>query len=212
MLLFSLTGFFSFGKTTLSVQKNTMHLSLLNDSTSKALKKKENRAAKIATIMSACVPGLGQVYNKQYWKVPLIYGAFTGMGYLYLKNNSQYQTYREALIGRYDDDPTNDTLLKKYTEANLITLKDLYKKRSDLSMIGIGVVYILNVVDATVGAHLSHFEKKIDDDLSFGVKPYSTIFSTANHWQVYNGFTVQLNFCAKPKFTFNENKHAVFFD
>ena len=184
----------------------------VNDSTSKALKNKENKNARRATIMSACVPGLGQIYNRQYWKVPIIYGAFVGLGYLYKQNNVEYLKYKNALLYRYDTIKGNDTTLSKYTEANLITLKDQYKKYNDLSLIGLGVIYVLNIVDATVGAHLSHFEKKIDDDLSLIIKPYSNFVSFGYNRQICNGLTFQFNFYNKPKFALNKTSNTIFFE
>lgn len=125
---------------------------------------------KKAALMSACLPGLGQVYNQKYWKVPLIYAGLGGAGYAIAFNNNKYQDYRSAYIARTDgDSTTTDGFVGYYTESNLLDLRNYYRHNLELSVIIISFVYILNIVDASVDAHL--FDFNISDDLSMSLQP-----------------------------------------
>jgi hypothetical protein len=123
-----------------------------------------------ATIMSAIVPGAGQAYNKKYWKIPIIYAGFAGLGYLAATNNSDYKIYKEAYRLRLDgDESTVDSYVGIYSDEDLVTLKDYYRRNRDLSYICMGILYVLNVIDASVDAHLFYFN--VNDDLSMNVQP-----------------------------------------
>ncbi len=123
-----------------------------------------------ATLLSTFLPGAGQVYNRKIWKVPVIYGAFAGMIYLISFNNKNYKKFDNALLLRYDDDPdTVDDYVNIYTEDNLRSLSDFYRRNRDLSVIGLSLVYVLNIIDAHVDAHLFTFN--VDDNLSLDWKP-----------------------------------------
>lgn len=128
-------------------------------------------SVKKATLLSAVLPGAGQVYNKKYWKLPIIYGAFAGLGYLIAFNNKEYRNYEDALVARLDDDPnTIDTEYQdKYTDENLRTLSDYYHSNRDLSIVVTVLVYALNIIDAHVDAHMYTFD--VSDDLSLQVQP-----------------------------------------
>lgn len=120
-----------------------------------------------ATMYSALVPGLGQVYNKKYWKLPIIYGATGILIYAFNYNNDQYNKYKNAYA---DMDAGEITEFEGITEISvLIRAKDGYKRDRNLNVISLGAVYLLNVVDATVDAHL--FDYEITDDLSLNVQP-----------------------------------------
>lgn len=155
-------------------------------------KKARNKAiygqARKATIMSACFPGLGQIYNKKYWKAPIIYAALGGLGYWGITNQTQYKYYSNNLKYEYDNDPNtvNET---KYNDSQLITLKKYYKKYRDYAILGGVLVYALNIIDANVDAHLKTFD--ISDDLSLKVKPYSGF---GYGQQVYTGLSFQFTF------------------
>jgi hypothetical protein len=199
-LLLGLTGFFAFGNKSVDHgsaiyerQGSFMNFNVPADSSSKALKRKENKRAITATVMSAILPGAGQVYNRKYWKVPVIYGAMAGLGYFFIQNQGKYKKYHTALLYRYDDDPNTVDDLDKYTDENLITLKTQYRKYRDLSALGIAVVYVFNIIDANVDAHLYKFEQKISDDVSLRLKPYNSV-CIGGRPQVYNGLTLQLKF------------------
>lgn len=123
-----------------------------------------------ATLLSTYLPGAGQVYNRKAWKVPIIYAAFAGMGYLIKFNHDNFKKFDNALLTRYDNDPnTVDDYATIYSEDNLRSLSDFYRRNRDLSVIGITLIYVLNIVDAHVDAHLFNFN--VDDDLSLRVNP-----------------------------------------
>ncbi|HEX5001291.1 MAG TPA: DUF5683 domain-containing protein [Bacteroidia bacterium] len=125
---------------------------------------------KKASIYSAVLPGLGQAYNKKYWKIPLIYAGFAGMGYFIVTNNDKYKTYRTAYLNRVDDDPnTTDPYTEIYSDQDLITLKDYYRRNRDLAIICSGLWYVINILDASVDAHLFYFD--VGDNLSLQLTP-----------------------------------------
>jgi hypothetical protein len=127
-------------------------------------------SVKRATMLSALLPGAGQVYNKKIWKVPIIYAAFGGLVYLVKFNNDRYNIYENALLLRYDDNPdTYDEFQDIYSDDNLRSLRDFYRRNRDLSVVGISLVYVLNIIDAHVDAHLFSFN--VDDNLSLNWSP-----------------------------------------
>lgn len=124
-----------------------------------------------ATIMSAAIPGLGQAYNKKYWKIPLVYAAIGVPLYFALDQKDRFEEFKKAYLYRVDDDPTTvDTKYSNvYTEDNLLNLIDFHRRNRDLFFVLTGVAYVLNIVDAAVDAHLYYFE--VSDDLSASLKP-----------------------------------------
>lgn len=140
------------------------------DTTETVVKEKKKHSPLKATIMSAALPGLGQVYNGKWWKVPIIYGGFAGLIYGAVSNDIKRKTYTEAYLIRIDDDPnTVDDFEGRYSESNLRQLVDQYQKNRDLMLIFTGVLYALNIIDASVDAHLKDFD--VSDDLSMKVRP-----------------------------------------
>lgn len=128
--------------------------------------------ARKATIMSACFPGLGQIYNRKYWKAPVIYVALGGIGYWGITNQVKYKFYSNNLRAANDDDPNtiNSTL---YSSDQLITQKKYYQKYRDISIMVGALVYLVNIIDANVDAHLRTFD--VSDDLSLQLNPYSNL-------------------------------------
>lgn len=125
---------------------------------------------KRATIMSAALPGLGQVYNGKWWKVPIIYGGFAGLTYMAVSNHTDMVRYKEAYLLRVDGDPdTVDEFDGRYSDANLQQLKTTSQRNRDLSFIIMGILYVLNIIDANVDGHLKDFD--VSDDLSMRVRP-----------------------------------------
>lgn len=124
---------------------------------------------KRAAIYSAVLPGLGQVYNKKYWKVPIVYAGFGGLGYGFFWNHGYFKDYRDALRLRYDDDPNTNDEFTQYSDADLVTLKNYYQRYRDLCVIGMVALYTLQVLDATVDAHLYYFD--VSDDLTMRLQP-----------------------------------------
>lgn len=128
---------------------------------------------KKATIYSAVLPGLGQAYNKKYWKIPIVYAGIGTIAYIIDMNSDGYRDYRKAydyksgIITEADDEIIN--IAKRYSGENLITIRDYYRRNMELSWIIMALWYGLNIIDATVDAHL--FEYDISDDLTLKVEP-----------------------------------------
>ena len=120
-----------------------------------------------ATIISTIVPGLGQAYNKKYWKVPIVYGGLATFYYIADWNNVRYRRYKTALkhVLNGEDDEFNGIR----SESDLRYYMDNYHRNRDLAILGFAAVYVLNIVDANVDAHL--YSWNVDDDLSFRVEP-----------------------------------------
>ncbi len=118
-----------------------------------------------AAFYSAVIPGLGQIYNKRYWKVPLVYAALGTSIYAYNFNQKNYNRYRDAYKRRlagFNDDEFQNLITN---DDRLIDGQNFYKKNRDLSMVFIIGFYILNIIDANVDAHLKQYN--VGDDLSF---------------------------------------------
>jgi hypothetical protein len=135
-----------------------------------------------AVWLSALCPGLGQIYNRRYWKLPIIVGAFMGLGYATSWNNTQYQDYTQGYRDITDSDPNTNSYMNFFppttSESDIDTSwltsvmksrRDYYRRNRDLCIISIVGVYLLCMVDAYVDASLAHFD--ISPDLSMDVHP-----------------------------------------
>ncbi|MGQ0829554.1 MAG: DUF5683 domain-containing protein [Bacteroidota bacterium] len=144
-----------------------------------------------AALFSTVLPGLGQAYNKKYWKIPVIYGGFAALGYFINSNQTKYVRYRDAYKYRIDNDPaTVDDYEGKYTDDNLNTLQQYYHRYRDLSVIGAALLYIINIVDASVDAHMFTFD--VDDNLSFNIRPTSIYTASVNRYT--SGLSLSIKF------------------
>lgn len=150
-------------------------------------------SARKASIMSAILPGLGQVYNKKYWKVPVIYAGLGGLGYFFYTNNTRYNNYRQALIlSQSNSAGAAEVEGQVYSTTQLQTQKLYYRKFRDFAGIGIGLLYILNIIDANVDAHLKTFD--ISDDLSVHIDPWQNGYVVQNNYSTVTGVSIKLNF------------------
>lgn len=135
-----------------------------------------------AVWMSALFPGLGQLYNRRYWKLPIIVGGFMGLGYATSWNNSMLRDYTRAYADLMDNDPSTKSYMnffppttgeqdlnKTWLQNVLKSRKDYYRRNRDLCIISMVGVYLLAMVDAYVDASLSHFD--ISPQLSMNVAP-----------------------------------------
>lgn len=169
LILFFTTGFSAYSQKT--------------EADSTQLKKSEViHSPRKATIYSAVLPGLGQIYNRKYWKVPLIYGGFVTFGYFINFNNDLYITYKQAYSDIIDNDPTTNSFkdlkvnpiffepdkISQLTER-LRMAKDGSRRNRDLVVISTAVFYALNIIDASVDAHFFNFD--ISDDLTINWVP-----------------------------------------
>ena len=120
-----------------------------------------------AGLYSAVLPGLGQYYNKKYWKIPIVWGAVgTGVGVI-VYNDKQYKRYRTAYIAELNGQPHEFSDIPGVDKTVLGNTQDRAKRQRDYAIAITGLVYVLNIVDAVVDAHL--YEQKHDPDLA--IKP-----------------------------------------
>ena len=125
------------------------------------------KSAHKASILSAVVPGAGQVYNKKYWKVPIIYASLATSIFFIKDNQNKLTTYQDAYITRSNGG--TDDYIYIYNNSQLLTIVDYYERNRDVSYIIAGAIYLLNIVDASVDAHLFDFD--ISEDLSLNTTP-----------------------------------------
>lgn len=124
---------------------------------------------KKATLLSTFLPGAGQAYNKKYWKMPIIYAAGGTAVYGIIFYTKQYNDFKSAYNERITTGDNVDEFYSRFQTPTLKSYRDYYRYYRDLSYIGLGAVYILQIVDAAVDAHF--FDFKITDDLSLNVQP-----------------------------------------
>ncbi len=157
--------------------------------------------------LALVLPGAGQIYNRKYWKLPIVYGGFVGCIYAMTWNNTMYRDYSQAYLDITDNDPSTESynkflhLGRKIDASNESIFKELFKKRRDryrrwrdLSFFCLVGVYALSVIDAYVDAELSQFD--ISNDLSLRVTPaVMNNSSSANPLQSSSfGVNCSLNF------------------
>lgn len=143
-----------------------------------------------AAIYAAALPGLGHIYNKKYWKLPLVYGAVgTSIGFI-IYNTRLYNEYFDAYLTRVDEDPTNDLLFfPGVPDQALLSEVETIRTWVEWSYIALLGSYILQVVDATVDAHFYHFN--VSDDLTARITPS---LQWQNRTQLAHGLTLTLTF------------------
>lgn len=154
----------------------------------------EIHSTRRAAIYSAVLPGMGQIYNQKYWKAPVVYAGFGVMVYFVIFNSTHYQDFKSGLVDFTDTIPGTDSYLKlisdkldmstidpvlypntfnpssaEWFEEQLKNGMNYYRRNRDLSYIGMGLWYILNIIDATVDAHL--FDYDVGEDLSLHIEP-----------------------------------------
>ncbi len=167
-------------------QQDTLTLPVDTIATLDDVKKERFYSPHKATFYSAVLPGLGQAYNRKYWKIPILYIGIGAMGYAVSFNAKYYREYKAAYRDFIIQDPNNKSYLNflppswseedlqnpqnaTWFQSALGNKKDYYRRYRDLSFIGMALIYVLNLVDASVDAHLSDFD--ISDDLSLKIDP-----------------------------------------
>ncbi len=136
--------------------------------TSLAAKKLRRHSPLYAALFSAVLPGLGQAYNKKYWKIPIVYAGLGGLGYALYYTASNFTGYRNAYRAQVAIPADPFASYKGVSdEATLKTYRDYYKRSLDVTAICTGVFYILNIVDAAVDGHLFDWNMKDDIHLSW---------------------------------------------
>ncbi|GFZ87728.1 hypothetical protein GCM10011531_19070 [Aquaticitalea lipolytica] len=144
-----------------------------------------------AAFYSAVLPGLGQAYNKKYWKIPIVYAAIGTGVYFYIQNDKDYDRYRDAykrrLAGFTDDEfygPTPGS--PRVTSDGLIRAQQTLKRNKELSLLVTIGFYALNIIDANVDAHLLQYN--VDENLA--VRPHFQY----NEWENSSDLGLTLNF------------------
>jgi len=144
-----------------------------------------------ATYRSAIIPGWGQATNKKYWKIPIVYAALGVTTYIFFHNVKQYREAKNAYLNASDGNPANDSLIPqpyftiKDQPERIRTFRNQVRQNVDYSVLFFILFWGLNVVDATVDAHLKTFD--VSDDLSLQIRPgYSPLANT-------NGISLVLN-------------------
>lgn len=137
-----------------------------------------------ASIYSAVVPGMGQVYNRKIWKLPIIYAGIGSLGYFAYDNHQEFLRFRKAYFDRQDD--LGDEFEGILSDDALINEMDRFRRYRDLNLIAAFLVYVLQILDANVDASLYDFD--VSDDLSLKIAPLPVQRRTAM------GVGIQLNF------------------
>lgn len=169
----------------ISIHSNAQSLPELKDSTQvKAVKEVKIHYPGKATMYSAVLPGLGQIYNKKYYKVPIIYGGFVGLGYVINFCNRKYSNFKQAYFDLNDNNPltksyettypvsdnySNPANYNQYSD-HIINAIDKSRKYRDTYIIVTVGFYLLNVLDANVDAHFIDFD--ISEDLTLNFMPF----------------------------------------
>ncbi|HEY8401098.1 MAG TPA: DUF5683 domain-containing protein [Cytophagaceae bacterium] len=145
---------------------------------------------KRAALYSAVLPGLGQAYNRQLWKVPVIYAGIGTLTYFIISNRQEYLIYRDALRFAADTIPGNE--MPQFANASIDFLRvnrDYYRRNLELCIILSSALYALNIVDAYVYAHLKGFD--VGGDIALKVKPF--LFHR-NNTELATGLTLNISF------------------
>ncbi len=160
--------------------------------TTKKLKKQKkvdttHYSPKKAAIWGAACPGLGQIYNKKYWKLPIVYGVLGTVMYFVVSNGMRLREYNGYIRNVYDSVP-NPYPVNVLSLSQVETLRNGYRRNTQIASFGLVFAWGLSIVDAVVDAHLHSFD--ISDKLSMKVKPQLNY----TNFTYYTGITVNLNF------------------
>lgn len=158
---------------------------------------------RVSTIKSAIFPGLGQINNRQYWKLPIVYGGFATVGSIIRYNNRRYKKYRDYyyIVSPHADDPSyvppkttevpyEDGTIRNLDINQLKRINDGFRRNRDLSIIGLAVIWGFNVIDANVSAHLKTFD--VSDNISLQWEP--DFHLNMNNFEYLAGLSISLKF------------------
>lgn len=182
---------YCFFSTNVSAQKNNVQTDSLTNIIAgekiEPVQKGRKFVPKRAAMFSAAFPGLGQAYNRKYWKIPILYAGIAATAWGINWNNTRYSLYRNAYIDLMDSDPNSKRYLdipSVYTreeledrinanpgtfETTFEKRRDSYRRDRDLLIIVMVGVYVINIIDANVDAHLADFD--VSNDLTMNVSP-----------------------------------------
>lgn len=139
-----------------------------------------------AAFYSAILPGLGQAYNKKYWKIPIVYGAIGVSMYYYIDSSQKYHQYRDAYKRRLEG--YTDDEFSYYDDDQLISAQKFYQRNKDFSALFVVGFYVLNIIDANVDAALIQYN--VNDNLS--IRP--DIYMQDVTFRTNIGLTLNYNF------------------
>jgi len=148
---------------------------------------------KKASLLSMALPGLGQAYNKKYWKIPLVYAIIGIPLYIALEEAKLYNEFKEAYVAEELGNPHKYT--EVYTSTQLNSLLEGHRQNRDLFIVLTAAAYAMNILDAAVDAHLYSFD--VSDDLSASLKPSFQFDRTIN--TIIPSMTLSLKFAKKSQ-------------
>ena len=178
---------FFWGNDSLLAQQKNTEGTVVIDTVALAKKYSDPLRPAKAAFYSAVLPGLGQAYNKKYWKIPIVYGAIGTGIYLFNHNDQLYHDYRDAYKRRLAG-YTDDQYYGQYNDATLINAQKQMQRNKNLSLVFTIGMYILNIVDANVDAHLMQFN--VNSNLA--VRP--DMFQNQHNYKQNLGLTLNYNF------------------
>lgn len=151
----------------------------------------EGHHAAKAGFYSALFPGLGQIYNKKYWKLPIVYGAFgVSVGFI-IFNQNKVNCYEDQYFLRQEGIQSNcQDRDESLSDEQILEQREYYRKNLEVSYIAAGIVYALNIIDAIVDAHLYNFD--VSDDLSMHINP--TWIPSFGHGSAFQGLSISFDF------------------
>lgn len=153
--------------------------------------KSEMSRPRKATLLSAVVPGAGQIYNGKYWKAGVVYAGTAGLIYMFYSSKDSMQNFQQAYVYRLDgDSTTNDFRYSFLTDASVKSYRDYYRRLRDISILGFFGLYAIQIIDANVDAHL--YEFKVNKDLSMRIVP--EIVPQFGSYSSYSGLKLSLQF------------------
>lgn len=157
-----------------------------------------------ATWLAIIIPGGGQIYNRKYWKLPIVYGGFVGCLYAYNWNGQMYKDYRQAYLDIMDSNPNTDSYKdffrpgynfdanKEYLTNVFKKRKDRYRRWRDMSIFAFIGVYAVSVIDAYVDAQLSSFD--ITEDINLTIEPQRIRGGSESLNEDYYGLNFNISF------------------
>lgn len=177
-----------------SLAQENMEVEAPFKSPADSIELKAKHSPKKAALLSAACPGLGQIYNKKYWKLPIVYGGIAGLGTWVAFNQINLKGYTNAYKLELDDDPSTIGSYKGAVGSNQLRVKrDDAKRNLDLSIILLCVYYSFNILDAAVDAHL--YDYSITEDLSVRIEPDINVYQAFNNeYKPRLGLNLTMNF------------------
>lgn len=142
-----------------------------------------------AAMLSATLPGLGQIYNRKYWKVPIIYAGFGTLLYFVDFNSTHYNKWRTAWLARVDGNPNTVDDFPLHSTDVLERAMNYYRRNLEITYILSAALYLINILDASVDAHLMNFD--VGESLTLGVQP-ALMPSTARQSASKHGTQISL--------------------